>query len=472
MKVVIVGAGEIGFELAKQLVLENKDVILIEKNPEKADTVSRQLDCKVVNGMGNNPETLKNAGVNKADFFISVTGSDEMNIITCGLVDKEFDIAHKIARVKNIDYFATKITDKSFLGIDFIVNREIEVAKKIIDTIESGASSDIMLFEQGGIQMRNVVVTKESFLKGLTVRDARKKIQMDFLIAGIEKSDQFVIPSGDTVIHEEDNLYLLATKETLERIFYMIGRPPIEIKNVVIVGGSKIGVYIAQHLIRGRKKEARIDNRFLDRFFKRQGKKTKIKSVKIIEEDYEKCKELASLFPQALIINADISDESVFKEEGLSGYDLIITTTNNYELNILVALYAKRIGIKRAISMVNQKNYMNMASKLGIDAVISPKVSITNPILKFIRKGNIKSIHSISGGDVEVMELSLEKKNQLAGKKIKDLHFPAYSLIISVAREGQSIIPHGNLVIKDGDHIIIIVQKEFVGKIESMVTCL
>ena len=469
MKIVIVGAGEVGFELAKRLILEDKDVILIEKNPEKANYVSRQLDCKVVIGLGNNPDILKKAGVNKADFFIALTGSDEVNIIACGLVEKNFNISCRIARVKNTDYFTAKTIDKSFFGIDFIVNPEIEAAKKIIDTIESGASSDIIFFEQDCIQMRNMVVTPESFLKNMTVSDARKQIQMDFLIAGIEKSDRFIIPSGDTVIHEEDNLYLLATKEKLERIFHMIGRPPIAIKDVVLVGGSKIGIYIAKQLIQGWKRDARVNNRFLDYFFKRQKKSTKIKSLKIIEADYEKCKELSSLFPDALVINADISDESVFKEEGLSEYDLIITTTKNDELNILVALYAKRVGIKRAISMVNQKNYMNMAYKLGIDAVVSLRDSITNPILKFIRKGNVKSIHSISGGEMEVMEFSLERKSHLTGRKVKDLNFPAHALIISVAREGKSIIPHGDLVLKEDDHIIIISQKEFVGKIESMV---
>ncbi|MFC2091517.1 Trk system potassium transporter TrkA [Elusimicrobiota bacterium] len=470
MKIVIVGAGEVGFELAKQLVLENKDVILIEQNPAKADSVARKLDCKVVTGPGNNPDTLKKAGVNKADFFISVTGSDEVNIISCGLVDKDCSISYKIARVKNIDYFTTKIMDKSFMGIDFIVNPEIEAAKKIINTIESGASSDIIMFEQGDIQMRNAVVSKDSFLRDMSIKDLRRKLPMDFLIAGIEKSDHFIIPSGDTVMHEEDNLYFLATKSELERIFHIIGRHPIEVKNVVIVGGTKIGVYVAQHLIQNRKKEKRLRNRLLDYLFRTQIKNTKIKSVKIIEENYDKCKELSDLFPEALIINADISDESVFEEEGLSEYDLIVTTTTNYELNILVALYAKRIGTVRAISMVNQKNYMNMASKLGIDSVVSPKDSITSPILKFIRKGNIKSIHSISGGDVEVMELSLEKKNQLTGKKIKDLHLPVHSLIISVVRSGHSIIPHGNLLIEDNDHIIIIAQKEYVGKIESLLS--
>jgi len=188
MKFVIVGAGEVGFELAKQLIIENKDVILIESNPETADYASRQLDCRVVVGPGNNPETLRRAGINKADFFISVTGSDEVNIIACGLVHKEFNISHRIARVKNIDYFTTKIMDKSFLGIDFIVNPEVEAAKKIINSIESGASSDVILFEQGDIQMRNVVVSKDSFLKNMTVRDVRENMEMDFLIAGIENS--------------------------------------------------------------------------------------------------------------------------------------------------------------------------------------------------------------------------------------------------------------------------------------------
>lgn len=469
MKIVIVGAGEVGFEIAKQLIIENKDIILIEKDPDRADAVSRQLDCKVITGPGNSPEILKQAGVNKSDFFISVTGSDEVNIIACGLVYNDYNIAYRIARVKNLDYFTTRIMDKSFLGIDFIVNPEIEAAKKIINTIESGASSDIILFEQGDIQMRNFVITANSFLKNTTVRDVRKKIQTDFLIAGIEKSDRFVIPSGDTIIHEEDNIYLLATKNKLERIFHIIGRPPIDIKNVVIVGGSKIGIYVAQHLMRNTKNDEQMFNQFLHFISKDHNNNRKIKNVKIIEENYEKCKELSRLFPNALVINADISDESIFKEENLSKYNLIITATTNYELNILAALYAKRIGINRAISMVNQKNYMNMASKLGIDSVVSPKDSITNPILKFIRKGNIKSIHSISGGDIEIMELSLEKKNQIAGKKIKDLNFPAHSLIISVARDGQSIIPHGDLTIEDGDHLIIIAQKEFVGKIEHMV---
>ncbi len=149
MKIVIVGAGDAGFELTKRLVTENKDVIVIEKDPDVAIRVSKQLDCKVVTGPGNRMEVLSQAGIDKADFFISVTGSDEVNIITCGMVYKEFDVGYTIAGVKNIDYFGTKGADKTFPGIDFIVNPEIEAARKIIEIINSGASSEIIIFEQG-----------------------------------------------------------------------------------------------------------------------------------------------------------------------------------------------------------------------------------------------------------------------------------------------------------------------------------
>lgn len=468
MKIVIVGAGDAGFELTKRLVIENKDVIVIEQDPDVASRVSKQLDCKVVTGSGNRMEILRQAGIDKADFFISVTGSDEVNIITCGMVYKEFDVGYTIAGVKNIDYFGTKGADKTFPGIDFIVNPEIEAARKIIEIINSGASSEIIIFEQGVNQMKNIVVSKESFMNGLAVKELWERVQANFLIAGIEKSDSFVIPTGDTVINEEDKIYFIASIDELEKIFQMMGRPPIEIKDVLIVGGSNVGIYVAEHLLNTNAKNPSAINRVLGDFT--GGKRDyKIKNMKIIDSDYEKCKELSDRFPEAVVIEADISDETIIAEEGLDNFDLVIMATGNYELNILAALYLKTVGIERAISLVKHKNYMNMASKLGVDAIVSSRDSISNPILKLIRRGNIMSIHSISGGNVEIMEFHLEKNNKLTGKKIMDHSFPAHSLILSVVRDGKCIIPHGDLEILAGDHVIIIAQKDQVEKIETMV---
>ena len=467
MKIVIVGAGEARTELAKRLIIEKKNVILIEQNPEKAKLISRQLDCKIIIGSGNNFETLKQTNLNNTDYFIAATESDEMNIISCGFVGEKFNVASKIARVKNIDYSTENMTNMTFLGIDFIVNPEIEAAKKILNFIENGASSNIVNFDDD-IQIRNLIVNKNSFLNGMKLRDVKNKLQIDFLIAGIKKGDKFLIPSGDTIIHEEDNLYFFATKQELEKIFTILGRPAIDIKNVLIVGGNKIGIYLAHQLIQDNKKNSNLFNLIFNRFFTRDNKKYNVKNVKIIDKNYDKCKELSELLPNATIINGDISDESLFTEEGLSNYDIIITATKNYELNILAALYAKRMQIPRALAIVAQKNYVDIAYLLGIDAVVNPKESIGSSILKFIRKGNIKSFQSIASGDVQVIEFSIEANSKLIGKKIKNINFPNQSLILSIVRNGKITIPNGEMIIEEKDNVVIVSKQKHIAKIEKM----
>ncbi len=463
MKIVILGAGEVGFQIAKQLIAENKDVVLIEKDAIKAKYASQYLDCMVINDEGNSPDVLKKAGIAKADFFISVADSDEINMISCGLVSSEFNVPYKIARVRNIDYFKTNLIEKALLGIDFIVNPEIEAAKKIINTVEHGAISDIMLFEKGHVQMRNYIVDSSSFLINMPISKVKNVLRQNFLIAGINREKQFIIPRGEAILQENDHLYLVSTEEVLEKIFTQIGKPKKEINKVVIVGGGKIGTYVANYFSGKTKKHAKIFNLFLANFINKSKK-----NIKIIEKDYEKCKILSEQFPDILVLNADISDESIYEEEQLSDFDLIITTTENQELNILAAIYAKTLGIKRAISLVNKNKYINIATELGIDAIVSPKNSIVNPILKFIRKGNIKSIHSLADGEIEVIELCVEKKSHIAEKKIKDISFPKNSLIIAVTREDETIIPSGDLHILPDDHIIIIAKKDAITKIESM----
>jgi len=463
MKVVIVGAGTVGFQIARQLIKEEKDIVLIDKNPDKAKYASNYLDCMVINGSGNNIDTLKKAGVEKADFFISITDSDEVNMIACGLVSSEFKEPKTIARVRNIDYFSDKILENPFLGIDYIVNPEIEAVKMIIKIVEHGAVSDIMFFEQSNIQMRSILVDDDSIFNDKTIKQIKKILQKEFLIAGIERGEQFLIPSGDIIVQEQDIIYMIATKEEFKKIFSKIGREQLDIKDIVIVGGGRISSYLASYFLKQSDKHSRLFNKFKVPLSKKR-------NIKIIEKKSELCKSLSEEFPEALIINADISDESIFEEERLSEYDIIITTTENQELNILTALYSKTFGIKRAITLINNARYYNISSKLGIDATVSPKNSIINPILKYIRKGNIKSIQSISNEKIEVIELSIEKSRKVVGNKIMELNLPSQSLIVAISRKGENIVPNGNFVIEPGDNIIIICQKESIEEIEKIFT--
>lgn len=202
MRIVIVGAGAVGFQLAAQLVEENKDVVIIEQNPEIAKHASNHLDCIVINGEGNNLEILKRAGIEKADFFLSVTDSDEVNMISCALVASEFNVPHKIARVRNLDYSRVKNFENVFLGIDYIVNPEVEAAKEIAANVMYGATSEIMLFSNSSVQMRNVVIDSTSFFKDRSLKDIKISLKKDFLISCIVRQDQVIIPSGDTILKE------------------------------------------------------------------------------------------------------------------------------------------------------------------------------------------------------------------------------------------------------------------------------
>ncbi len=446
MQIVILGAGVVGFQIAKNLISEGKDVVLIEKNPTRAKFVSNHLDCIVLNEEGTNIPTLRRAGLSKADFFISVTNSDEVNMIACGIVKSEFNVPVKIARVRNLDYSRAKILDKTFLGIDFIVNSEVETSKAIANTVEHGAASNVLIFKNSDMQMRNIFIDKKSIMLNNAIKELRSAVQEEFLVSLIIRDGEVIIPSGDTIIKENDIVYILARKDNYRKILKQSGKSVQKIDKIVIVGGGRIGRLVVRDLVDRNKKITLIDN------------------------NYDNCKELSELFPEALIIHGDISDEGIFEEEQLYNYDLIITATDNQELNILTAVYAKSLGTKRAVSLVAKSNYLNIANNLGIDATISPKISTVDAILKFVRKGNINSVHSLFEGKAEVIEFLVDEKNPISDIPIKDLDLPENFLILSVIRNNEDFLPGGNFKIQTGDSIITIVKKESIPKVEEFIS--
>lgn len=464
MKIVVVGAGTIGFQIAKQLIDERKDVVVIEKDPKVAKHVSNYLDCMVVNDEGNNLSVLSAAGIDKTDFFISVTDSDEVNMISCGLVSSEFNVPYKIARVRNLDYSKTQMSSSPFLGIDYILNPEIEASKVIIRAIEYGVVSDILFFEKTSFQMRNITVSEDSILRDRSLRDIRDNMNIEFLIAFILRENDYIIPTGDTVVQQNDNLYVVATEENLEHLFVRTGKYKIKLNKIVISGGGRVGSYIVDHLLKVQQR----DLSFMSRLRRGLAQKWR-RNVVIVDRDAEKCSLLAERFPDALVINEDISEEGIYEEGRFSGYDLIVAATDNQELNIITAVYAKTLGIKRSIAVVNKNNYINIASGLGIDVTVSQKSSMVNSILKLIRRGNIKNIYSFADGKVEVIELSVEN-SAISGSRIEKINLPPQTLIVSLSRGSKNIIPDGSCTIQNGDYLVVIARKESISKVENIFT--
>jgi trk system potassium uptake protein TrkA len=463
MHIIILGAGRVGFQLAKFLIEEDRDVVLIEKDPLMARHASDLLDCLVINEKGTNLDTLKRAGIQTADYFIAVTDSDEVNMISCGIVAREFHVPMKIARVRNIEYSSDEMLRKPFFGIDYIVNPDTEVANAIITAIERGAVSDIMFFEKSGLQMRSITVTPDSPFKNRKIGEIRKTMHIDFLVAVIFRYSSYLIPSGDILLLENDKLYLIATETNFEKMFAQIGKKRERLNKIVIVGGSTIGQHVAEHFL----ERHRSQSSFLRRLLTRSRNINK-RRINIIESDYETCKILARRFPESLILNADISDEKFSEEAHFSDADLVVATTENQELNIVNAVYAKTLGPKRAIALVNKLNYVHVASSLGVDVAVSPVGSMVNAIQKYISGENIRSVHNISGADIDVIELSVEMSSGIVGKKIRDIKLPPDSLILSLTRNGVDMVPDGEITIQRADYLIIITRKGSVQKLDKI----
>lgn len=462
MKKIIVGAGNVGLQLARKLIEEKHDVVLIERNIDKVRKAAGSLDCMVIHGEVNNREVLKQASINEADFFISVTESDELNMIACGMVASEYKVPYKIARVRNFEYTSSSVAEKPFLGIDYVVNPEVEAARAILRSIEHGAISDIINFEGTTFQMRTMVIGEYSRFRDRRIEDIKNEVQYDFIVAVIVRENGYIIPQGDTIIRERDTLYLIGTLAHLQTAFETEGKPRKELRKIVVVGGGRIGSYVTRHLIKNNERESFI-SRMLESFVPRQKR-----NVVMIEQDYDRSKQLAEDFSQALVLYGDVSDEGLLEENGLADYDLLISATGNQELNLVTSMYAKSIGIRRSIALVNKNDFLKMASKLSVDTTISMNNAVVNSILKLVRKGKVHSIHAISGGNLEVIEMSVDVGSQVANRLIKDIKLPYHSLILFISRGDENYLPHGNDMLLGGDTIVLITRKEHVNKLDQM----
>ncbi|MFP4362245.1 MAG: Trk system potassium transporter TrkA [Spirochaetia bacterium] len=464
MDVIILGASEVGFQLAKQLIYENRKVTLIEKHPQRAKLASSQLDCMVINQSGNNLALLIKAGIKEAQYFIAVTESDEINMISCGLAASVENKPITIARVRNIDYSNSAVIENKLFGIDYVFNPEIEAAKVITRSIEQGAMSNVMLFENENLEMRSIVIRDGSPLVHKKLEELRKAIDKEFLIPVIQRNNNYIVPSGDTTIEYYDLIYLLSAKNDFEDILRFFGMKKREIRNIAIVGGGRIGRYIIEALGQGQPTGKNILARIMN--LTRQ----KRKKIHIIEYDYELCKYLTERFPHIDITNADVSEESIWEDEILSDYDLLISTTGSQELNIITSIYAKKMNIDRTIAMVKKNSYQSIANELGIDVSVSMNNTLVNSIQKIIRKGNIRSVHNVSGSSFEILELVLEASSQMCNQKIEDIKLPKNTIILYITRESKNMIPGGDTELTAGDHIVIITQKNTIQKIERLFT--
>lgn len=463
VKVVIVGAGSVGVQLARQLISENRDVVLIEKDSDRSARAAQLLDCLIVSGSGTSPDVLRRAGCETADVFVAATDSDEVNMIACGIVASEFGAGRRIARVRSVEYHTSRLSERRFLGIDHVVNPETEAARAILRAVDFGAVSDVMVFERSDVQIRTVVVRNDGPLAGHALRDLSGILPGNFLVAVIARDGAQVVPSGDTTLVAGDILYIAAAEHEFDPIYERLGSARRDIRRIVIVGGGRIGAAVAESLIGERR--SGVFARLTRRIAGKGGRE-----IKIVERDAGRCKLLTERFANALIINADVSDDSVYEEGHFVHADLVISTTDNQELNIVTALYAKSLGVRRAIALVSRAAYAEVASKLGVDVAVSQKNAVVASILRQIRAGSVRSVHAISDGKLEAIELNVSADSRAVGMAVREIGLPKDALIVALERNGESIVPDGSSVLRSDDHLIVIARKEHADRVQSAFT--
>lgn len=472
MKVVIVGAGSIGFQLGKQLINEGHDVTMLEKNAAAVRYVAERLDCKVINSSGTNLSALQEAKLENADYFIALTDSDEVNLASSYIVGVEFPHLHKVIRIRNLEYNSIEVIERSLVGKSQVVHPPHETAEAIIRSIEHGAVGDIYEFANGEIQLHSYLLhNPQSIMLGQTVQQLRLKFQTPFLIPLIKRADKVFIPSADTQIQLNDTVYISAGREPIQDLIKKLGFEKKEGKKVVILGGGDIGLTIGNYLsgkgYSRSESEATKNNSWfhsLKNWFTKSISLPKYR-VKYVERDYNRCKLIAEALPHVDVVNADISEENLFEEENLGTADIFVAATDNQELNMITALFAKNYGISRAIVLVRTSQMRNVAANLGLDVVVSTANTMVNAIVRYIHGEHLHSIQSLVDGSMEILELQVAESAHVRQRLLKDIKFPQDTLVTYIYRKDTAILPNGDSTLLEGDRVIIICKKQSVEKI-------
>lgn len=443
MKVLIVGGGEVGFHLARRLSEENQDVILIESDPDRADFASQQLDVLTITGNGASLPVLEKAGVRGGRMLLAVTSKDEVNLISC-LAASRMGVEYTIARVSNPEYYQRgSVLSREAFGIDLLINPEKECALETYQLLQSEAATDVVQFADGRVQLLGVVVREGAPVAGRSLAEIGEQLrEFRFVTAAIVRDGTTVIPRGHHRIEAGDQIYLLAPTAEVQNVPRLAGYKRHPLRRVMIAGGSSEGEYLAKLL----------EDHGVE--------------CTILDHNRRRCLELAERLPRSLVLHADATDLELLEMEGVAGIDGFVAATGHDETNMLSSLLAKTVGARKVVSLVNKFDYLPIVPKVGIDAAVSPRMATVNAILRYVRRGRVMTVGTLKGIDAEAIEFNVGPQAKVAGCALRDLDLPAGSLIGTIIRGEDIIIPGGDDEILPGDEVIVFALPNAISEIE------
>lgn len=432
-----------GFHLAKLLSMEGHTIVVIDLDNDKLTAISNQLDLGVQNGNSTSIPTLLDAGVARADLVIAVTSTEEVNLTTC-ILAKHLGAEKTIARITNVEYLRkNEKEDLRELGIDELISPAVLAASEIKRLCKESALTDFIDFDEGKLSLVGLKVEHDSLIAGKTIADMDfLNNENNFIPVAILRNNNTIIPDENTRYLINDHAYFTANKEGLTQVLNVFKKERVQIKNIMIIGGTQIGYHASRALSR----EYR---------------------VKLIEPDKELCMQLTDSLPDTLIINADGRDVDVLEEENLSEMDAFISLTENSETNIITSLVAKNHGVKKTIALVENVDFIHLSQSIGVDTLINKKLIAANLIFKYIRKGEVLSLTSLHGADVEALEFEVTEGSKAVGRTVSQLPFPKGAVLGGIIRDDRGFIHNENTVFKEKDHVVVLSKMSSIHKVES-----
>ena len=450
MKVIICGAGQVGWQIARHLASEKNDVTVVDNNPELVRRATDTLDVQGISGFASYPDILERAGAQDADMIIAATHSDEVNMVTCQVAHSVFAVQRKIARLRGQSYLNAIYTDlfrRDHLPIDVVISPEREVAEAALQRLAAPAAFDTESFLGGNAQLLGIAIDDDCPVINTPLRQLSDLFStLKAIVVGIRRGGTLFVPSANDQIFPDDECYVMTETSDMARTLEIFGKTQGKLERVVIIGGGNVGLNVARAL------ETRTD---------------RIR-VRVIERDRDIAENAADALERTIVLNGDGLDSSLLEEANIGNADAVLAVTDDDKTNLLAAVRAKGLGCKMAICLTNDPTLVPLMGPLDIDAYINPRATTVSSILRHIRHGRVRSVYSIGDAEAEVIEAQVLTTSPIAGKQLKDIDFPEGVLVGGVLKDGKMSKPRADLRIEDGDIVAIFAMASQVAEVEVL----
>ncbi len=451
MKIIIVGCGKVGSAIIDSLVSEEHDIVVIDSDRKVLEEINNIYDVMCICGNGADSDVLLEAEAGKAELFIAVTTSDELNMLSCFFA-KKMGAAHTVARIRKTDYNDSSLVFmKQTLSLSMPINPEYGAAKEFYNILKMPSAVKIESFSSGSLEMIELRLKPDSVLHGMTLSEMRNKYKANFLVCAVQRDGNVFIPSGNFELHGGDKIGITANQSEILKLLKELKIMQKQAKNITIVGGSRIAFYLAKRLIAAGN------------------------NVKIIEQNITRCEEISELLPGVSVIHGDGTDQEILKEEGIDETDAFVALTGIDEENILISYYAARRGVSKVVAKVNREELRHIAEDMGLDCVISPKKIIANVITRYARAlqnslgSKVETLYKLMDSNVEALEFTVSSDFKGCEMPLRDMPIKNNILIAGIIRGRKPIIPSGDDCILPGDKVIVIAGQKGLNDLSDII---